>query len=355
MLSPSSPTSTQKHGGGKLEKMADSLKMEDRPLNGKMTKHGKFTQVLTGCLQYFKRVSAGELNVITHRVSCVQACAPPEAVTVGKAAMIMAYESRFRGITYSASDPETSTFASGGASPDVSFATGFPGFPRDAGIHVVGDCTWGDRNVYGMLFMMNHGAIATDTKKMGPVDSSAEGEGITTSKCAELTVFIREVARGMGILDDKPTVIRSDNASSVRVANDPKAAGRLRHAMRRYSVLQEHVKQGVVRVEFIRDANNAADFLTSSGCPQPILRESAIFSSLPPPSFALNSARALAGMLLHRARGDDAVADVLGCVDLDLPRLGLHELHRLHEGDEYGVARRGLLVLHAHQADPHRL
>ena len=174
----------------------------------------------------------------------------------------MAYESRFRGITYSASDPETSTFASGGASPDVSFATGFPGFPRDAGIHVVGDCTWGDRNVYGMLFMMNHGAIATDTKKMGPVDSSAEGEGITTSKCAELTVFIREVARGMGILDDKPTVIRSDNASSVRVANDPKAAGRLRHAMRRFAVVQEHVKQGVIRVEFIRDANNAADFLT---------------------------------------------------------------------------------------------
>jgi hypothetical protein len=109
---------------------------------------------------------------------------------------------------------------------------------------------------------MNHGAIATDTKKMGPVDSSAEGEGITTSKCAELTVFIREVARGMGILDDKPTVIRSDNASSVRVANDPKAAGRLRHAMRRFAVVQEHVKQGVIRVEFIRDANNAADFLT---------------------------------------------------------------------------------------------
>jgi hypothetical protein len=186
--------------------------------------------------------------------------------------MITAYESRFRGITYSAIDPETATFASVGTTPDVSFATGFDGhakkganatgFPREAGLHVVGDCTWGDRNVYGMLFMMNHGAIATDTKKMGPVDSSAEGEGITTSKCAELTVFIREVARGMGILDDKPTVIRSDNASSVRVANDPKAAGRLRHAMRRYSVLQEHVKQGTVRVEFIRDENNAADFLT---------------------------------------------------------------------------------------------
>ena len=233
--------------------------MEERPLNGKMTKHGKFTQVLTGCLRYFMRVSAGELNVLTHRASCVQACAPPETVIVCMAGMIMAYESRFRGITYSAREPEVSTFETSGSAPDVSFATGFP---RDSGLHVVGDCTWGDRNVYGMLFMMNHGAIAADTKKMGPVDSSAEGEGITTSKCAELTVFIREAARGMGVLDDKPTIIRSDNASSVRVANDPKAAGRLRHAMRRYAVLQEHVKQGTVKVEFIRDANNAADFLT---------------------------------------------------------------------------------------------
>jgi hypothetical protein len=32
--------------------------------------------------------------------------------------------------------------------------------------------------------------------------------------------------------------------------------------MRRYAVLQERVKQGDVKVEFIRDANNAADFLT---------------------------------------------------------------------------------------------
>ena len=249
----------QHANGGKLEKLADSLKMEERPLNGKMTKHGKRTQQLTGCLRYFMRASAGELNVLTHRLSCVQACAPPEAVTVGLAGMIMAYESRERGITYSADDAASFTLAHDGSSPEISFATGFP---RDAGIHAVGDCTWGDRNVYALLVMMNHGAILTETKKMGPVDSSAEGEGITTSKCAEITDFIREAARGMGILGDKPTVIRSDNASSVRVANDPKSAGRLRHAMRRFAVLQERVKEGKVKVVFVPDAQNASDFMT---------------------------------------------------------------------------------------------
>jgi hypothetical protein len=63
------------------------------------------------------------------------------------------------------------------------------------------------------------GAIATDTKKMGPVDSSAEGEGITTSKCAELTVFIREVARGMW--ESSTTSPRSSAQTTRRACASP--------------------------------------------------------------------------------------------------------------------------------------
>ena len=59
------------------------------------------------------------------------------------------------------------------------------------------------------------------------------------------------------VLGDKPTIIRSDNASSVRVANDPKSAGRLRHAMRRFAVLQEGVKEGKVKIVFVPDADGA--------------------------------------------------------------------------------------------------
>ena len=94
------------------------------------------------------------------------------------------------------------------------------------------------------------------------VDSSAEGEGITTSKCAEIVEHVREAARGMGILPSEPTVILSDNASSVRVANSPKSAGRLRHALRRFAVLQRRIQEGEVQVKHVPDKDNAADFLT---------------------------------------------------------------------------------------------
>ena len=129
-------------------------------------------------------------------------------------------------------------------------------------MHAVADATWGDRNVYGVLVMLNHGAIHIETKKMAPVGSSSEGEGIATAKCAEVVEHLREAARCMGILSEEPTVILSDNAASVRVSNDPKAAGRLRHALRRYAVLQERVKAGEVIVKHIPDPQNAADFLT---------------------------------------------------------------------------------------------
>ena len=246
-------------GGDKLEKLADAMIMEEPRADGKRTKHGKTVMQLTGCVRYFMRASAGELNVIGHRLSSVQARAPPEAVIVAQAAMIMAYEERERGITYSAHNHGAAAPTTEANSIDVSFATGVP---REPGIHAVADCSWGARNLYGCLIMMNYGAIVCETKKMGPVDSSAEGEGITTSKCAELLEPVQEAARAMGIPLTGPITIRSDNLSSVRVANDPKAAGRLRHALRRFATLQQRVAREEVQVIHIPDRFNAADFLT---------------------------------------------------------------------------------------------
>jgi len=235
--------------GGKLKNLADSLQMLPLNPSGKVTPITKEVQTLTGILRYVMKVSAGELNVVTHRLSCVQASAPPEAVIVAKAAMIMAYESRFRGITYSKCD----VAAPGGT---------LEGFPREQGIHAMADASWGERNIYGILIMMNNGVIVAETKKMGPVDSSAEAEGIATSKCAEILENVREIGRAMGILPDEPTVIRGDNQSSVRVSNDPKAAGHLRHAQRRFATCQARVARGEVIIVHVSDANNAADFLT---------------------------------------------------------------------------------------------
>ena len=260
--------------GGKLQKLADALAMVPLNPSGKLTAHTKTVQTLTGNLRYFIRAAAGELNVVTHRLSCVQASAPPEAVIVAKAGMILAFETRHRGITYSKHD----VAASGGELSATSTTGVYTDYPREPGIHAVADASWGDRNIYGCLIMMNHGVIVAETKKMGPVDSSAQAEGIASSKCAEILENVREIARGMGILPDEPTVLRSDNLSSVRVSNDPKSAGRLRHALRRFATLQARVARGEVLVLHVPDVYNAADFLTK-WVPATKLKESVAYTS----------------------------------------------------------------------------
>jgi hypothetical protein len=62
-----------------VKKLADSLEMAPLSPTGKVSKHTKETQSLTDCLRYIffgPQRRAGDLHVITHRLSCVQEANP---------------------------------------------------------------------------------------------------------------------------------------------------------------------------------------------------------------------------------------------------------------------------------------
>ena len=66
----------------------------------------------------------------------------------------------------------------------------------------------------------------------------------------------------MGIHPKEPIIIGTDNVSNMRIANNIKASARMRHAMRRYTVVQQRVAEGRVSLSHIPDKDNHADFLT---------------------------------------------------------------------------------------------
>ena len=245
----------EEHAAGrKLEELADGMVMEEPIYDSKgkikRTAHGKLVQRYTGALRWHLKVSAGRLNVITHRLSCVQARAPPEALIVAKCGMIFAHRQRNRGIKYIKNKDST-----------IEGALSM-GWQRTEGVHAIGDASWGDRNLIGLLVMMNGGAIICDTKKAALADCSAEVEGVATSKLSEYVEHVNEVRRGMGILPAEPVIIGTDNLSTMRVANNIKSATRLKHALRRFGVLQQRVAAGSVKLEHVPDKDNMADFLT---------------------------------------------------------------------------------------------
>ena len=75
-------------------------------------------------------------------------------------------------------------------------------------------------------------------------------------------MYIREIQRAFGVLPDKPVRLFTDNVSSMRIANNIKSTARCRHALRRYGILQQRVRDGDVNLHFVSDEHNPADFLT---------------------------------------------------------------------------------------------
>ena len=228
----------------------DKLQMPaERP--AKLSKDSKKAQQIIGDIRYMLKAMAGRLNVPAHRLSCVMSSPPPEALPCAEYALAIAYRHRHDGITYSY----------GAKQVRIEFDMG-TGFPSTEAFLMATDATWGDRNLIGILGMMNGGAVVDTTKKTILADSSWEVEGIGASKGAEVVALSREVERAFGIAQEGPTKILTDNLSTMRVANNIKSSTRAMHALRRYNVLQQRVAAGECKLEWVPDAQNPADYLT---------------------------------------------------------------------------------------------
>ena len=87
-------------------------------------------------------------------------------------------------------------------------------------------------------------------------------EAIGSSKAGESITYAREIERAMGIYDERPTVIMTDNKANLLVANDSTSASRSRHFLRRYWALQQRIASGACKLVKADDAWMPADFLT---------------------------------------------------------------------------------------------
>ena len=66
---------------------------------------------------------------------------------------------------------------------------------------------------------LNGGAIAHVSKRMHLiVDSSMESEAVATGKAGEIIGYAREILRALGVSQDGPTPIGTDNRANILVA-----------------------------------------------------------------------------------------------------------------------------------------
>ena len=261
--------------GEKLTKMADALKMPERQIGAKLDKRQVLVQRILGSLKFIEKVQP-RLSLILHRLSCIMAYPPPEALIVAKAALATAYKHKEDGITFGgtiAEDALTGSLYADGPELESERIDQRVDTVTKANVDLNGsaghrleahaDATWGDRNILALVLTFAGGAILHQTKKLALIcDSSMETEAIASSKGGEAIAYAREIMRAFGEDISEPTTLTTDNLSHQRIGSGFGAPTRSKPFLRRYYALKQRIEGGEVSLKHCPDASMPADFLT---------------------------------------------------------------------------------------------
>lgn len=94
--------------------------------------------------------------------------------------------------------------------------------------------------------------------------SSTEAEYVAVSEVCTEIIFIKQILEFLGIKIDFPITVHCDNVGAIFLANNAKNSQRTKHVDIRAHYVRQYVKDGTVKIIFVRSEDNAADPYTKN-------------------------------------------------------------------------------------------
>jgi hypothetical protein len=94
--------------------------------------------------------------------------------------------------------------------------------------------------------------------------SSTEAEYVAISEVAQEILFISGILEFMGIKIDYPIIVNVDNIGAIYLAQTATTGNRTKHIDTRYHFVREYIEKGIMKVVFVRSAENDADIFTKN-------------------------------------------------------------------------------------------
>ena len=121
------------------------------------------------------------------------------------------------------------------------------------------------KSMTGYLMSLNGGVISWRSSRQGGVTlSSSEAEFVAASQAGQEVVYLRELLKGFGHPQKKPTEIWEDNASCIMMSENPTNRDRSRHVDVKVHYLRDLVRDGHVKLVKCAGTQNVSDALTKS-------------------------------------------------------------------------------------------
>jgi hypothetical protein len=119
------------------------------------------------------------------------------------------------------------------------------------------------RSTTGWVFLMSRGSVAWSACKQPTVSlSSTEAEYVTTASAAHKIIWARQFLSKLGFLSDGPTVLLTDNQSSMVLARNPANHQSTKHIHVKYHFIREVIELQEVELWYTPTEEQVADTLT---------------------------------------------------------------------------------------------
>jgi hypothetical protein len=120
-------------------------------------------------------------------------------------------------------------------------------------------------SVYGYILYFCGCPVSWKSKMGRSVTlSSTEAEYVSISELAKEVLFVKYLLDSMGLELKYPIIIETDNIGAIYFSNNHTTSQRMKHVDTRYHFVRNFIEDGILKVQFVRSAENEADIFTKN-------------------------------------------------------------------------------------------
>ncbi|KAE8656127.1 hypothetical protein F3Y22_tig00117010pilonHSYRG00118 [Hibiscus syriacus] len=149
-------------------------------------------------------------------------------------------------------------------------------FSNDYKLVGYSDSDWGGdidnrRSTTGFVFSWEI-LLHMDVKETTIVTLSTEAEYVAATSCVCHAIWLRNLLKEIGLIQEEPTKVCVDNKSAIALAKNPVFHDRSKHIDIRYHYIRECVARKDVEVEYVKSQDQVADIFTKPLTSEDFLR-----------------------------------------------------------------------------------
>lgn len=120
-----------------------------------------------------------------------------------------------------------------------------------------------DVSITGFVFRVCGSTVSWLTRKQSTISlSSTEAELVALSTAVCHGIWLERLLKDLDIEPERPVVYHEDNQSTIRVVEEERDTGRLKHVDVKHRFVREEIQRGRISVRYIRTGEQLADIMT---------------------------------------------------------------------------------------------